>query len=91
MKHPTALIARALRCVQEDELDHCVTVFKLHAAQERIRAREGRGEVRKAFFGTPAEKKPLTRILDLRTADEDRCRLDPATIDEQRRFDRRST
>ncbi len=43
--------------MREDELDRSVTVFKLRAARERIRAREGRCETRKAFGDTPAEKK----------------------------------
>ena len=38
--------------MREDELDRCVTVFKLRAVRERIRAREGCGEGRKEFGGT---------------------------------------
>jgi hypothetical protein len=34
--------------MREDELDRCVSAFKLRAARERIREREGRCEVRRA-------------------------------------------
>jgi hypothetical protein len=42
--------------MREDEFDRCVTVFKLRDARERIRAREGRLEGRKAFGDTPGER-----------------------------------
>ena len=58
-----------VECMREDELDRCVMAFKLRAARERIRAREGRGEGRKAFGGAPAGRKPLDRFLVLRRAD----------------------
>ena len=61
--------ASGIECMREDEFDRCVTVLKLRATRERIREREMRCEGRKAFGGTPAEKKPLDRILELRRAD----------------------
>jgi hypothetical protein len=38
--------------MREDELDRCVTVLKLRATRERIRAREGHSEGRKEFGGS---------------------------------------
>ena len=61
--------------VREDEFDRCVTDLKLRAARERIRAREERREGHTASSGSPAEKRPLDRILELRRADAHRCRL----------------
>jgi DNA invertase Pin-like site-specific DNA recombinase len=60
------LIRQVLGAVAE--FDRCVTVLKLRAARDRIRAREGRCEGRRAFGANPAEKKVLDRILELRRA-----------------------
>ncbi len=58
------LIRQVLGAVAE--FDRCVTVLKLRAARERIRARDGRCEGRKAFGANPAEEQALERILSLR-------------------------
>ena len=52
---------------REDEFDRCVTDLGLRAARERIREREVRCEGQNVFSGMAAEKKPLDRILELRS------------------------
>jgi DNA invertase Pin-like site-specific DNA recombinase len=57
------LIRQVLGAVSE--FDRRVTVLKLRAARERVRAREGRCEGRKAFGSRPAERSVLARIKAL--------------------------
>ena len=67
------LIRQVLGAVAE--FDRCVTVLKLRAARDRVRAREGRCEGRKAFGTSPAEEKVLERILALRRAKRGQPRM----------------
>ena len=58
------LIRQVLGAVAEFDRD--VTVQKLMAARERVRARDGRCEGRKPYGSTPAEKVVLERVRSLR-------------------------
>ncbi len=60
--NPTAkLIRQILAAIAE--FDRCVTVLKLRGARQRIRARNGKCEGRKAFGELPGEEKILSLMI----------------------------
>lgn len=72
------LIRQVLGAVSE--FDRCVTILKLRAARERIRATGAHCEGTKPFGTLPSERAALARILDMRRANRGRGRVSFAKI-----------